>query len=73
MNLKQLDIKISENDWAYLVTTSIDDWIYAEGDSIEDALINFLDVFKIVKDIKWQKSYNLEKTEDNLFSLPVSI
>lgn len=71
MSLKKLWIKISNNENWYLVTTEIDDWIYAEWETIEEALINFLDVYRIVREAKWWFS-SLKSTNELLFDLPVS-
>jgi len=76
--IKNIWINIVENEWHFLITTSIDDWIYAEWKTLEDALINFLDVFKIVKELKQNIIFKEENNfipniNKNLFSLPISI
>jgi len=73
MLYNQLWIQVHDNDWSYLITTTFDDGIYAEWDTIEDALINFLDVFKTVKKLKGIDNMSLSKTEDSLFQLPVTV
>ena len=71
MDLKQLLIEIHFNNPGFLVTTKIDDWIYAEWDTVEDALINFLDVLKIVREKK-DIFISCETTKKALFQLPIS-
>ena len=73
MVLNQLWIVVKENEWSYLITTPFDSWIYAEWDTVEDALINFLDVYKTVKELKWEKTFVFDKTEESLFHLPVTV
>ncbi len=73
MVLNQLWIVVRENEWSYLITTPFDSGIYAEWETVEDALINFLDVYKTVKELKWNKWLAVNKTEESLFNLPVTV
>ncbi len=76
-NFKDLVINISENDWGYLITTPIDDWIYAEWKTLEDALINFLDVLKIVRWLKWNNYFKESLTTKSFstisYKLPIMV